>query len=121
MATHNAHFVRGLLDTNSERIILVRLDRSSETQSVNVIDKEMFRDIDSDPFVRFSNLLEAIFFPISIVCENEADCLFYRNLCRAIDQSTSDNDVSWLRLIPLAPVGSTGGGLDATRAAARSG
>ena len=85
MATHNAHFVRGLLDTNSERVLLVRLDRTMHTQSVKVIDNEVFRSIDADPLVRFSNLLEAIFFPTSTVCENEADCLYYRNLCRAIE------------------------------------
>lgn len=96
MATHNAHFVRGLLDTNSERVLLVRLDRSMHAQSVKVIDNEVFRSIDADPLVRFSNLLEAVFFPTSIICENEADCLFYRNLCRAIDPSGNDNDVFWL-------------------------
>ena len=85
-----------MLDTNSERVVLVRLDRSTHTQSVKVIDNEVFLDIDTDPLVRFSNLLEAIFFPISIVCENEADCLFYRSLCRAIDPSGNDNDVFWL-------------------------
>ena len=96
MATHNAHFVRGLLDTNSERVLLVRLDRTMHTQSVKVIDNEVFRSIDADPLVRFSNFLEAIFFPTSTVCENEADCLYYRNLCRAIDPSGNDNDVFWL-------------------------
>ena len=96
MATHNAHFVRGLLDTDSERVLLVRLDRSTNAQSVKVIDNEVFRSIDADPLVRFSNLLEAVFFPISIICENEADCLFYRNLCRTIDPSGNDNDVFWL-------------------------
>ena len=96
MATHNAHFVRGLLDTSSERVVLVRLDRSTDIQSVKVIDPEVFRGIDADPLVRFSNLLEAIFFPTSIVCENEADCLFYRNLCRVIDPAGNDNEVFWL-------------------------
>ena len=96
MATHNAHFVRGLLDTNSERVVLVRLDRSTDIQSVKVIDPEVFRGIDADPLVRFSNLLEAIFFPTSIICENEADCLFYRNLCRVIDPAGNDNEVFWL-------------------------
>ena len=96
MATHNAHFVRGLLDTNSERVVLVRLDRSTDIQSAKVIDTEVFRGIDADPLVRFSNLLEAIFFPTSIVCENEADCLFYRNLCRVVDPDGNDNGVFWL-------------------------
>ena len=57
---------------------------------------EVFRGIDADPLVRFSNLLEAIFFSTSIVCENEADCLFYRNLCRVIDPAGNDNEVFWL-------------------------
>ena len=96
MATHNAHFVRGLLDTNSERVVLVRLDRSTGTQSVKIIDNEVFRDIDPDPLVRFSNLLEAMFFPTAVVCENEADCLFYRSLCRAVDPSSNDSEVFWL-------------------------
>ena len=96
MATHNAHFLRGLLDSNSERVVLVRLDRSTDIQSVKVIDTEVFRGIDADPLVRFSNLLEAIFFSTSIVCENEADCLFYRNLCRVIDPAGNDNEVFWL-------------------------
>ena len=37
-----------------------------------------------------------MFFRTVIVCESEADCLFYRNMCRAIDQSESDHDVFWL-------------------------
>ena len=96
MATHNAHFLRGLLDTNSARTVLVRLDRSTLNQSVKVIDNDLFENINADPLVRFSNLLEAIFFPASIVCENEADCLFYRNMCRAVDSSGGEDDVFWL-------------------------
>ena len=96
MATHNAHFVRGLLDTNSQRIVLIRLDRSDENQSVNIIENTIFSEIESDPLIRFSNLLEAMFFRTAIICESEADCLFYRNLCRVVDQSSRDDDVFWL-------------------------
>ena len=96
LATHNAHFVRGLLDTDSRRVVLIRLTRAGNTQSTNLIDNTVFGEIDSDPLIRFSNLLEAMFFRTVIVCESEADCLFYRNLCRAVDQSKSDDDVFWL-------------------------
>ena len=96
LATHNAHFVRGLLDTDSDRVVLVRLDRDDQTQSIKLIGNDVFREIESDPLIRFSNLLEAMFFRTAIICESEADCLFYRNLCRATDQSNSDDDVFWL-------------------------
>lgn len=96
LATHNAHFVRGLLDANSERVILVRLDRSGTSQYVNVIEKDVFLKIGADPLTKFSNLLDALFFRTSVICENEADCLFYRNLCRAVDQSGRDENVFWL-------------------------
>ena len=96
LATHNAHFVRGLLDANSERVILVRLDRSERIQNVNVIDTDVFLKIGANPLTKFSNLIDALFFPTSVICENEADCLFYRNLCRAVDQSGRYENVFWL-------------------------
>ncbi len=97
MATHNAHFVRGLLDASSSRVFLIRLDRRGNEQSVNLIEHEVFEEIESDPLVRFSNLLEAMFFRTAIICENEADCLFYRNLCRAVNnESGQDDNVFWL-------------------------
>ena len=96
MATHNAHFVRGLLDSNSRRVILIRLNRDEkEGQSVNVIERSVFGEIDSDPLVRFSNLLEAMFFNAAIICENEADCLFYRHLCSVVGGS----DLRWRRVL----------------------
>ena len=96
LATHNAHFVRGLLDTDSQRIVLIRLDRAGNTQSTNLIENSIFSEIESDPLIRFSNVLEAMFFRTVMVCESEADCLFYRNLCRAVDPAKSDDDVFWL-------------------------
>ena len=96
IATHNAHFVRGLLDTNSERVMLIRLSRVDQAQSVNLIQNDVVQEIEADPLVRFSNLLEAMFFRSAIVCENEADCLFYRSLCRTECQSNIDGRVFWL-------------------------
>ena len=96
MATHNAHFVRGLLDANPERVIFVRLDRTKKDQSVNLIESSVFGEIESDPLVKFSNLLEAMFFRTAVVCENEADCLFYRNLCEVVDRSRRTDSAFWL-------------------------
>ena len=45
LATHNAHFVRGLLDTDSRRVVLIRLDRVTSVQKINLIDNAIFREI----------------------------------------------------------------------------
>ena len=96
LATHNAHFVQGLLDSNEQRLVLIRLNRTAENQEVHIIDQAMFNAIKSDPLVKFSSLLEALFFRTVIVCENEADCLFYRTIYRAVDESEHEETVFWI-------------------------
>ena len=96
LATHNAHFIQGLLDSNEQRLVLIRLDRSAGNQAVNVINSAEFKKIKSDPLIKFSSLLEALFFRTVIVCENEADCLFYRSIYRAVDESVRDENVFWV-------------------------
>lgn len=88
--------LRGLLDANYERVLIVHLDRTESTRYLKIIDSGVFCSIDADPLVRFSNLLETIIYSKAIICENEADCLFYRNLCRAINPLENDNEIFWL-------------------------
>ncbi len=96
LATHNAHFVQGLLDSDDERLVLIRLDRPAGNQEVHIIDQVTFNGIKSDPLIKFSSLLEALFFRTVIVCENEADCLFYRSTYRAVNESAHDENVFWI-------------------------
>ena len=96
LATHNAHFVQGLLDSDQQRLVLIRLDRPARNQDVRIINKATFNEIKSDPLIKFSSLLEALFFRTVIVCENEADCLFYRSIYRAVNESVHDENVFWV-------------------------
>jgi energy-coupling factor transporter ATP-binding protein EcfA2 len=96
VATHNAHFLRGLLETDRTRLTVVRLDRDTGVQSVHIIDNQIFEDIKSDPLIKFTSLLECLFFRTVVICENEADCLFYRSLLSNVDKQENDENIFWI-------------------------
>ena len=84
------------MGSDKQRLFIIRLDRSAKNQEVHVIDKTAFDGIKSDPLIEFSSLLEALFFRTAIVCENEADCLFYRNIYRTVDGPAPSEDAFWV-------------------------
>jgi hypothetical protein len=96
LATHNAHFLRGLLDEAKERVVLIRLDRNGGSQSVNAIDLALFDEPSAGPLLKFTPVLESAFYRTVVVCENEADCLFYRALLERLGKIGPSSPVFWL-------------------------
>lgn len=96
VATHNAHYLRSLLEADRSRLTLVRLERDAGRQNVHIIDNQIFEDIKSDPLIKFTSLLEALFFRTVVICENEADCLFYRSLLKSVGKQENDENVFWI-------------------------
>ena len=96
IATHNAHFLRGVLDGRGDRVVLVRLDRSRGEQEAKLVDAEVFNEARNDPLLRFTPLLEAIFFRNVVICEDESDCLFYRALLEALGFVDAMSPVFWI-------------------------
>ncbi len=96
LATHNAHFLRGALAANRDRVSLVRLDRSGGTQIAKAVNIDAFETAKAEPIIRFTPILEAAFYQHVVVCEDEADCLFYRALLEANGHLSETSPVFWL-------------------------
>lgn len=77
IATHSGDFLRGILDTGSSRIRVVRIRRDGRINFPNELDSSGIRSIWDDSLLRHSNILDGLFHERVIVCESDSDCRFY--------------------------------------------
>src|SRR5690606_12158093 len=77
VATHSSDFLRGLLDTDSSRVRVVRIQRVGDVNPIKELDNEGVKNVWGDPILRYSNILDGLFHSKVIVCEGDADCRFY--------------------------------------------
>lgn len=79
-ATHSGDFVQGVLaaTTDKSEVSIVRLTRPSlESNAVAQIDPPAMKQLYDDPLLRYSNILDGIFYEGVLLCEAEADCKYY--------------------------------------------
>lgn len=79
-ATHSDDFVRGVIDASKQEsdVTIIRLTRPSSTENhVAQIDPDDIRDIYRDPLLRFSRILDGIFYKGVVLCEGASDCTYY--------------------------------------------
>ncbi len=96
VATHSARFIQGLADAAKDRLVVVRLERDIETASAHVVENDVFTDVKADPILAFTNILEGFFHSQIILCEDEADCLFYRATAHRILGDRAFKNALWL-------------------------
>jgi predicted ATPase len=84
IATHSDEIVRGLLDNSNDRIVVVRLDRDNEASSARVLQSDKVRALWTDPLLRTSDVLSALFHEVAVLCEGGTDVLFFRALNDAV-------------------------------------
>ncbi len=85
IATHSIHFINGLLEKVPNRVKIVRITRSRNTNDFSILDNARLLQISKDPFLRYSALLEGMFYKNVVLCEGDADCMFYSMLNSAAD------------------------------------
>lgn len=88
IATHSGDFLRGLLDTNSPRVRIVRIQRKDAINPIKELDNDGVKKVWGDPILRYSNVLDGLFHTQAILCESDSDCRFYA----AIMDSLYDSD-----------------------------
>lgn len=84
VATHSGDFLRGLLESNLGSLCILRLTRNGNVNKVHELDSEAIRKFWTDPMLRFSNVLDAIFHEGVILCESDSDCRFYSAVLNAV-------------------------------------
>jgi hypothetical protein len=80
VATHSADVLVGLLNAASAHLRVLRIQRDGSINRVKELDKALARTISADPLMKFSSVLSGVFHERVIVCESDADCMFYSAL-----------------------------------------
>ena len=87
IATHSADFLRGLIGTSKDAVI-VRIERSSnDDANARVLDSDTLNQIVTDPLLSSSRVLEGMFYKGVVATEADADAVFYQRLFQKIGAS----------------------------------
>ena len=97
IATHSPDVLMGLLSSAPEQLRVVRLQRNGKINSVKELEREKAKAIAADPLMKYSSVLSGVFHQRAIICEADADCLFYQALLSLSSVSDGGNpDVLFL-------------------------
>jgi ABC-type multidrug transport system ATPase subunit len=79
ISTHSGDVLKGILDTNSTNVHVIRLQRAEDitVNNAKLLNKENIQEIWKAPLLRYSNVLDGLFHERVIICESDADCTFY--------------------------------------------
>jgi energy-coupling factor transporter ATP-binding protein EcfA2 len=77
VSTHSIDFILGSLNGQKE-ISITRINRKEGKNPTQNIEESKIRDIWSNPLLRFSNILDGLFYNKVIICESESDSMFYQ-------------------------------------------
>lgn len=83
IATHSADFLRGLLSSTRDAVI-IHLDRVKNITEANVLDSATLNQIIIDPLLSSSRVLEGMFYKGVVATEADADAVFYQRLFQKI-------------------------------------
>jgi len=91
IATHSTDILRGVLDTESPDVRVIRIRRSGSTNTVRLLSNERIKELWGDPLLRYSNILDGLFHESVVVCEADADCRFYSAILDATMVGNTDD------------------------------
>lgn len=95
IVTHSVDFLLGVLDGVAD-VTIVRLDRVGDVPRVKVLDVQAVKQSWTDTVVRYSGVLAGLMHKGVVLCESEADCLYYEVVS---DELADPNTPSDLRFI----------------------
>lgn len=91
ISTHNIDFIRGILENKSSRIKIIKINRNENNNEFHVIDNESISRIANDKNLKYSNILNGLFYNTVVLCENESDCRFYSAILEHLDSNIYQN------------------------------
>lgn len=87
IATHNIDFIKGVVEASSNRVKIIKIDRIGNQNTFKLINNSSIFDIANDKNLKYTNILDGLFYNRLVLCENESDCKFYSALLENIDFS----------------------------------
>ena len=79
IATHNTDVLEGLIEGGSDKVRIVRLRREGNVNHIKELSKQQTKTVTEDSLARFSRVFDGVFFEHVIICEGDADCMFYQS------------------------------------------
>jgi energy-coupling factor transporter ATP-binding protein EcfA2 len=77
ISTHNIDFIRGVIEKGSSRVKIIKIDRDGDINRFNLIQNSSITSIANDMNLKYTNILNGLFYESLVLCENESDCKFY--------------------------------------------
>lgn len=91
ISTHSIDFIKGVLETDSSRVKIIKIDRTENNNKFNLVDNDSVTEIANDKNLRYTNILDGLFYNQLILCENESDCKFYSAILENLDLAVYQN------------------------------
>ena len=80
VATHSPDVLQGLVDRAAKRLRILRIQRTDNVNHVTELNNNLVRRVGTDSLLKYSSVLSGVFHERVIVCESDADCLFYNSI-----------------------------------------
>lgn len=77
ISTHSEQLIHGLLDKASDRVKIVRITRNQNINHASALNAEDIKQVWNDPILKYSNILDGLFYKNVVLCESDSDCRFY--------------------------------------------
>jgi hypothetical protein len=80
VATHSDDFVQGVIGASRDDgdVTVVRITRpADDVNRVAQVNPEAIKSLYRDPLLRYSNIIDGIFYKGVVICEAESDCTYY--------------------------------------------
>ncbi len=94
IATHSGDVLRGILDTNTHNLTVIRISRNGNINTPSILEPSDIKAFWSDTLLRHSNILDGLFHESVVICESDADCRFYSALLSSIHETTNTASTS---------------------------
>lgn len=91
ISTHSIDFIKGILEADSSRVKIIKIDRSENKNKFNLVDNGSVAEIANDKNLRYTNILDGLFYDQLVLCENESDCKFYSAILENLDLAIYQN------------------------------
>ena len=80
VATHSSDVLQGLVNVAPDHLRVLRIQREGNVNRVKELDKSLVKEISTDPLMKYSSVMAGVFHERVIICESDADCMFYSAL-----------------------------------------
>jgi hypothetical protein len=78
IATHSSDFIQGALSAKGANTIFLFLDHTNKDRPLFSVDAKVVNAFSKQPFLAHTSALDALFYEQAIVCEGEADIMFFK-------------------------------------------